>query len=148
MAFTQAVVSSPETGLIFTSFGRRNIMHATAVQTGGAVGIWEAFPEPGMGVPMHTHSREDEVFRVLAGRFRFRCGSEEFIGTEGFTITLPRHVPHSFENIGDTLGHLLTLVIPGGFEQIFLDTERLGPNPSPEQLATLDAKYGVVDEVP
>jgi hypothetical protein len=38
MAFTQAVVSSPETGLIFHGFGRRNFMHATAVQTGGAGG--------------------------------------------------------------------------------------------------------------
>jgi mannose-6-phosphate isomerase-like protein (cupin superfamily) len=145
MSFDQPIVSSPATGLTFYVFGRRNIMHATAVQTGGAVGIWEAFPEPGMGVPLHQHSREDEVFRVLAGDFRFRCGSEEYLATTGATITLPRNVPHSFQNIGATSGHLLTMVIPGGFEQIFLDTEALGPEPSAADLAALDAKYGVVD---
>lgn len=142
MAFPRAVVSSPETGLVFHSFGRRNVMHAIAVQTG----IWEAFPEPGMGVPMHTHSSEAEVFRVLAGQCRFRCGEDEFEGTEGFTITLPRGVPHGFGKVGDTPGHLLTLVIPGGFEQVFLDTGTLSPDPMVEQLAALDAKYGVVVE--
>ena len=146
MGFEQAVVSSTQTGQVFYSFGRRNIMHATARQTGGAVGIWEAFPEPGMGVPFHTHAREDEVFRVLGGHFRFWCGDASFDGTEGFTITLPRHVRHRFLNIGDTTGQLLTMVIPGGFEQIFLDTESLGPDPTAAQLLELDQKYGVVDE--
>jgi mannose-6-phosphate isomerase-like protein (cupin superfamily) len=145
MAFDRAVVSSPDQGLAFDKWGRRNVMHATALQTGGAIGIWEAWPAAGTGVPMHVHSREDEVFRVLEGNFRFWCGGEEYQAGPGFTIVLPRHVPHGFLNVGETAGRLLTMVMPGGFEGIFLEIEKLGDDPDPAALAALDEKYGVRD---
>ena len=61
------VVSSSTSAAAFDMLGRHSIMYATALETGGAVGIWEAFPGPGEGVEMHVHTCEDEVFRVLSG---------------------------------------------------------------------------------
>ena len=148
MPFDRAVASTPKTGLSLKKLGRHYIVHATGSQTGGAVGIWEVFPEPGKGVPIHTHSREDEVFRVLEGTFRFWCGDQTFEGAKGFTIVLPRQVRHGFQNTGTTEGHLLALVMPGGFEQFFVEMDQLGDAPSQEAMVALDQKYGVVTHGP
>ena len=46
----------------------------TAAQTGGAFSIFEEITPPRMGPPLHIHHAEEEFFRVLAGRYRFRVG--------------------------------------------------------------------------
>jgi mannose-6-phosphate isomerase-like protein (cupin superfamily) len=148
MCFDKAVVSTPETGVSLETPGRRYIVHATAAQTAGALGIWELILEPGRGIHIHTHTREDEVFRVLEGRFRFWCGDQTVEGGKGFTIALPRHVRHGFHNTGETQGHLLGFVTPGGFEQIFFDLEQLGTSPFEGQLTELNRKYGLVGHGP
>lgn len=148
MCFDRAVVSTPETGVSIETLGRRYIVHATAAQTGGALGLWELILERDQGIHIHTHTREDEVFRVLEGRFRFWCGDQTVEGGKGFTIALPRNVRHGFRNTGESQGHLLGFVAPGGFEQIFLDLGQLGPSPSEAELAELNRKYGLVGHGP
>jgi mannose-6-phosphate isomerase-like protein (cupin superfamily) len=148
MCFDKAVISTPETGVSLETLGRRYIVHATAAQTAGALGVWELILEPDRGIHLHTHTREDEVFRVLEGRVRFWCGDQTVDGGEGFTIALPRHVRHAFHNTGDTPAHLLGFVTPGGFEQVFFDLEQLGLSPSEAQFAELNRKYGLVGHGP
>ena len=51
--------------------------------------MWETFTPPGQGPAEHTHTRETEVFRVISGIYRFRCGDDEFDGPPGTVVVLP-----------------------------------------------------------
>jgi mannose-6-phosphate isomerase-like protein (cupin superfamily) len=140
--FMQAAVAAPGSGSESNIFGR-HVVRVTGAQTGGAMGVWEDVVEPGDGPPLHIHTREDELFHVIEGRFRFWSGDECVSAEAGTTLVLPRRVPHRFENIGDACGRLLVAVTPGGFENFFLDLER-------EQVGTLAAaeavaaRYGLI----
>ena len=90
-------------------------IRVSADETAGALGIWEEAASPGEGPPLHIHHREDEMFFVLEGRFRFRCGDDVFDGGPGTTAVLPRGVPHTWQCLGTARGRMLVSVTPGGF---------------------------------
>jgi quercetin dioxygenase-like cupin family protein len=54
-----------------------------------------------MGVPRHTHTREDEVYYVLSGELQIIVGDEVFILREGDSLVAPRSIPHQLGNSGD-----------------------------------------------
>jgi quercetin dioxygenase-like cupin family protein len=105
------------------------------------MGIFEGFIAPGHGVHWHTHTREDETFRVIEGRFRFWCGDQVAEGGAGTTIVGPRRIPHRWQNVGDTEGRLLFIVTPGGFEGFFIEIAAL-TELSPEIVGTIERSYG------
>ncbi|HVG47403.1 MAG TPA: cupin domain-containing protein, partial [Rubellimicrobium sp.] len=122
--FEKSVVSVPgQERIARTPFGAHIVIHATAEETGGALGMWETFTPPGQGPAPHTHTRETEVFRVIKGLYRFRCGEEEFDAAPGTVVTLPPFVPHSWRNISDQPGQMFAIVTPGGCERLFIDIE-------------------------
>lgn len=145
-AFEKAVVSVPGRERIATTpFGSRVIIHATAADTNGAMGIWETHVPPGHGPAPHMHTRETEVFRVLEGVYRFRCGEEEFEVGAGAVVVLPPNVPHGWRNISDKPGRMFAFVAPGGFEQLFIDIEASNAD-TPEKIAVIEARLGLVNE--
>jgi mannose-6-phosphate isomerase-like protein (cupin superfamily) len=87
---------------------------------------FEDVRQPGDGPPWHCHHGEDEMFRVVSGRFRLRCGDQDFDAVPGDTAILPRGVPHAFVNAGDTVGTMFCVVQPGGFERFFLEIADAG----------------------
>lgn len=142
-AFARAVVSKPDAQrLVTSSFGQPVVIHATAAETGGAFGIWESGALPGTGPAMHIHTRETEIFRVLAGTFRFWCGDESFDAPAGTTVTLPPHVPHSWKNIGTEPGRVMGIVTPGGFEAFFEEIARSGAT-TPAEVGVIETRFGV-----
>jgi quercetin dioxygenase-like cupin family protein len=84
--------------------------------TGGAYCLLEVSLAPGMGVPRHTHTREDEVYYVLAGELEVTVGDEVFILRQGDTLIAPRDIPHQLRNSGTTENHYLLMFSPSGFE--------------------------------
>jgi mannose-6-phosphate isomerase-like protein (cupin superfamily) len=144
--FKKAVVSAPgRERTARTPFGARIVIHATAEETAGALGMWETFTPPGQGPAPHTHTRETEVFRVIKGHYRFRCGEEEFDALPGTVVTLPPFVPHSWCNISDEPGQMFAIVTPGGCEQLFIDIEATGAR-TPEEVAVLERRLGIINE--
>jgi mannose-6-phosphate isomerase-like protein (cupin superfamily) len=123
-------------------FGGRIVIHATAAETDGALGMWETFVPPGGGPAPHMHSRETEVFRVVEGLFRFRCGEQEFDAPAGSVITLPPHVEHSWRNIGETPGRAFGIAVPGGFEAMFMVIAEKGARTVTE-IAAIEAEFGI-----
>jgi len=97
----------------------RMTIKATAESTGGAFGLVEAVGPAGSSPPLHVHHREDESFWLLEGRLTVRCGDRTFTAEPGSFTFLPRGVPHTFVVEGDTPARLLSLCMPGGFEQYF-----------------------------
>jgi quercetin dioxygenase-like cupin family protein len=104
--------------------------------------MFEATVPPGEGPPLHMHEREDEFFRVLSGRFGFWCAGDYVELTEGGCIALPRGVPHRFRNIGESKGHIMVVVTPGGFENFFPIIELCKPE-TPEQIASVAMDFGL-----
>jgi mannose-6-phosphate isomerase-like protein (cupin superfamily) len=52
--------------------------------------------------PQSPHS-EDELYVVLRGRARFRCGAATSLVTPGDVLFVAAHEPHRFEEVADDL---------------------------------------------
>lgn len=95
----------------------RVLMPASAMN--GEMSVFEDRNEPGVGPPLHIHHDAEEVFHILDGRYRFRCGDATLEGSPGDTLVVPRGTPHTYLNIGAGTGRLLATMRPGGFEAFF-----------------------------
>jgi mannose-6-phosphate isomerase-like protein (cupin superfamily) len=88
----------------------------SGADTGGAYCLLEVALAPGMSVPRHTHTREDEAYFVLAGELDVVIGDEVFILRAGDTLMAPRLIPHQLRNSGNVENHYLLVFSPSGFE--------------------------------
>src|SRR5215469_4789150 len=85
-------------------------------ETGGAYCLLEVGLAPGIGVPRHTHTREDESYFVLAGELEVVVGGKTFILKPGDSLVAPRGIHHQLRNSGDVENHYLLIFWPSGFE--------------------------------
>jgi quercetin dioxygenase-like cupin family protein len=85
--------------------------------TGGAFCLLEVSLAPGISVPRHTHSREDETYHVISGELEVVVGNESFVLKSGDTLIAPRGIPHQLRNCGDAENHYLLVFAPAGFEE-------------------------------
>ena len=108
----------------------------------GAV-IEEIVP-PGVGAPLHRHSREDEISYVIEGTFRIWREQEVFDVGQGGIALLPRHQMHTFRNVGADPARLLTVIIPAGFERFFevIAARGLGEDDA-EAIDAVAAEFGL-----
>lgn len=91
-----------ETGGGFRVLRMRTL--ATAALTGGAFELVEDLRHEGQGPATHVHSRSDEAFYVLAGRFAFTRGVEELEATTGSLVFIPKGTRHRYRALVETLG--------------------------------------------
>jgi|SRR5262245_57504959 len=140
----------PGEGEAFWFLRNRMTIKATAQTTGGAFGLVESLIAPGFSPPLHVHHREDEAFWVLEGELSLRCGDRAFRAAAGSFVFLPRGVPHTFVVEGDAPARMLTLLVPGGGEGVFIEGGRPAehdglPPAQPPDIAALKAvseRYG------
>ena len=88
-------------------------------QTNGGMTVMELRVAPGSGPATHIHLREDELWWVLEGEFRFRTADDWLRASTGGMAFGPRGMPHAFQNIADTPGRLLIVTTPSGVERFF-----------------------------
>lgn len=119
------------------------VVLARGDQTGGNVGIYRTTDPAGTSGPSHAHTREVEVFYVLEGDYRFVTGGVINEGGPGTTMIIPRNVVAHYENIGNTEGHLLAWVMPGGFERLFLDLDA-SRAATPAAIWELEKEHGLM----
>ena len=68
---------------------------------------WELYLAPGGRVPSsHVHPRQEEVFRVVSGRVRFRLGVRRIVAGPGDTVHVPARTVHHFANAGPEEAHI------------------------------------------
>lgn len=141
----QALSSAQKEQQAFQFLDLKMFVEVDSADTKGALAVVRVFVPPGAGPAPHEHSREDEFFTVVRGRYRFRHGDQEMDAAPGSTIFMPRGIPHVFRNVGDEPGeHLLTLS-PGGLEKLFREVSaaQLQMPRDKGKYDALCAKYGL-----
>jgi len=126
----------------------------SGIDTGGAYCLLEVSLAPGMGVPRHMHTREDEAYFVLAGELEVTVGEKIFVLRPGDTLLAPRDIPHKLRNSGNTTNHYLLMFSPSGFEEFVMATavpapdNAVAPTEPPTEavrnVRELAADYGIV----
>jgi mannose-6-phosphate isomerase-like protein (cupin superfamily) len=111
---------------------------AATRETNGSLTVLEFLIDPKNGPALHTHLREDELWYVIEGDFRFKAGDAMLRASTGGMAFGPRGIPHCFQNIGDTPGRLLVITTPSGLERFFEEFAALLPGSvDPETLAAV-----------
>jgi mannose-6-phosphate isomerase-like protein (cupin superfamily) len=117
---------------------------ARTASTSGTLTVLEVVSPPQDGPALHTHAREDELWYVLEGDYRFKAGDRLFRVSTGGMAFGPRGTPHCFQNVGDAPGRLLVVSTPSGLEQFFEEYAELLPGPvSPEAFAAVGHANGI-----
>lgn len=97
------------------------IFKALGAETNQQFWALEGLADQHMAVPLHTHSREDEIWYVIDGEIAFTVGTETHIGGPGTFVYIPRFVPHTFQ-IRSQIARWFGIGIPAGLDQWFFET--------------------------
>ena len=108
---------------------RRDLWHLGALLTFKALGeetdgqLWalEGLADRRLAVPLHAHSREDEVWYVLEGEIAFTVGDQTSIAGPGSFAYIPRGVPHAFRVLTET-ARWFGVGMPAGLDLWFFET--------------------------
>jgi quercetin dioxygenase-like cupin family protein len=136
-----AFVSKPGEGQPLLAIGR---VRVSAVQTGGALEVFEVGTPPGGGGPLpHIQHDHDECFYILQGTFTFLLGEQEMQAPAGSVVWVPRGTRHAFK--APEGARALTFIFPAGFEGYFreLGAGMMAGRPEAELRAELARKYDV-----
>jgi quercetin dioxygenase-like cupin family protein len=118
-----------------------------AASATGGISIVEHTFDPGVLVPPHRHTREDEISCVIFGEIGFRSnGHEVSLGAGGY-IVKPRGELHSMWNAGTEPARMIEIVTPAGFEKYFIElaeaTAAAGGRPDPSITAPIAERFGL-----
>jgi quercetin dioxygenase-like cupin family protein len=130
------------------------IVHkVTAQDSGGSLTIEEWGLPPGVMIPPHTHTREDECNFVLEGELTCDVGGEIVVAPVGSYVLKPKGVPHALCNTGAEPVWVVEILTPGGFEGYFDGYEQIASKLASGEIdeeehrrarAELGVRYGVV----
>jgi len=141
-----AVLALPASRPVLRAFGEVVELHLTGEDTGGRYSMWTETTPPGGGPPPHVHANEDEWFHVLEGRVAFFTDGRWTEVPPGTSAFMPRHVPHTFKNVGDRPLRMLIQTAPSGFEVFFARCaeEFAKPNgPDMARVLEISAEHGI-----
>lgn len=147
-----ALKHQPKGDRVYFDVGIGSVCLAGA-DTGGAYCLLEVGLAPGMGVPRHTHTLEDESYFVLTGELEVIVGDKTFVLKAGDTLMAPRGIPHQLQNSGAVENHYLLVFSPSGFEGFLNATAVSAPANAPaptlppaiavRSVHELAAQYGI-----
>jgi len=126
----RAFVVPPGAGTVIRGpVGGPTIIKAGTAETGGSFAFLENHIAARQGPPLHVHAREDEMWYVLDGHFRFRADDALLDAPVGSFVFVPRGTAHCFQNIGDEMARILVMFTPSGMERFFEEHAALPPGP-------------------
>lgn len=129
----------------FKMLALRHFVEVDSKNTNGVVAVLRVFVPAGEGAAPHIHSREDEVFEVVRGHYKFRHGDHEVDAPVGTIVFMPRGIPHTFRNVSNEPGEHVLTIIPGGLENMFreISINNLELPRDIDKYAKLALKYGI-----
>jgi mannose-6-phosphate isomerase-like protein (cupin superfamily) len=126
-------------------FGALMNFKALTEETGGQYWAVEGLADQNMAVPLHSHTREDEVWFVIEGEIAFVLGDETIVGGAGTFVYIPRNTPHTFY-IKSQTARWFGFGIGGNLDQWFFETGEPAktmtlppPPPGPPTEAAIEA---------
>ena len=142
-ALPAKVIPSGE-GTFYDVLGSRVSVKLAGSDTYGLLTMVEDHNDPGVGIPLHVHTREDEVFRVLEGQVEFTLGEETMVLGAGDVAFAPRNIPHAWRVVGTVPARSIMLANPAGIELMFGELGRLpGGPPDLAKVAEICGRYGI-----
>lgn len=124
--------------------GDRLTIKLTGEDTGGQFTFFEQENEPGVGIPPHVHTNEDEVFKVVEGQVEFWLDGKTRVLQAGDVIYAPKGVPHTWKVIGDKKAKVDVSVFPAGLEKMFEELSKLPAGPPDKAVVSgIVGKYGI-----
>ncbi len=133
-----------ESGKELTILGNKQVHKLVGADTNNQFFEWLDYLKPGAGIPMHTHTKEDEIFRVLEGTVAFTIGDSSAVLKKGDIAFAPKHIPHAWKVLGDQEAQMLVSVYPAGMEFMFEKLAALPKGkPDLEKVASISAEYGI-----
>lgn len=142
----EPIISLPGEHRLIHPSGVTDEVLATREQTDGEFGMIILSGPAGSGPgPSITHHRGSETWYVLEGTFEFHVSDKVFESGPGTFISVDSETSHGF--IAKTDGKILVTFQPGGYENFFIDWDKLGLQPGPE-LGKLEESYGLTRPAP
>ncbi len=118
-----------------------NDLKISSKDTNGALSVFEYTGLGKVGPMLHIHYKQDEIFCVTEGKYRFVVGNETHELTEGQTIFLPRNIPHTWIQLSDT-GKMIYMLQPAGkMEEFFTLMNGLKKRPTKEEMDKIHAAH-------
>jgi quercetin dioxygenase-like cupin family protein len=135
----------PGSGQAINVIGDTMLIRLTGADTGGVFTLVEQTNAPGVGIPMHVHKNEDELFHIIEGSIAFTVGDQSLVASAGTTVFLPRDLPHAWKVVGDSTVKNLVHVFPAGAEKMWQELSALPPGEPPDmaQVVAICARFGV-----
>ena len=114
-------------------------------ETNGSFCVCEMSTNPGEGVSLHVHDRDEEFYYILEGTYEIRAGDECFAATAGAIVVIPPNVAHEFQNVGAVLARALMIFRPGGFDEMLFEIRRAAAAglTGEAQRSAIQSKWGV-----
>ena len=109
--------------------GGPTTIKARTETTNGSFTMLEVTIGPKQGPPAHVHRREDEMWYLLDGRFRFIADDKLLEAAPGSFVFVPRGTAHCFQNLEDRPSRILVMFTPSGMERFFEEHALLPPGP-------------------
>lgn len=139
------IIIPPGGGQEFALNGGSFVHKVNSRDINGVFSVIEIVTPPGAGIDVHVHEHEDELVSLLEGVIEVTLGDQKMKAVPGVMALLPRGIPHGFTNIGDTVSRLNVTILPGDFDNYFLELAGFYKhgNPTQEQVDSLSDKYSI-----
>jgi uncharacterized cupin superfamily protein len=125
--------------------GNTMLEKAGSADFDGAAAVFLQTVRPGGGPPAHVHADTTEFFYVLDGEIEAWIGDAHVVLTAGMSATLPRGIPHRFDNCTNQPARVLAIVTPGRGARFFDDIDAARPQLPAEldRLAAIVARHDI-----
>lgn len=131
-------------GSVLNVIGDIQTHKLVGIETGNQIVEWVDNVEPGVGIPPHVHSKEEEIFRIIEGEIEIMVGGNTTVLKAGDVAYAPKNIPHSWKVVGTNKAKMITSAFPAGIEHMFQQLADLpeGP-PDFNMVAEICQKHGV-----
>ena len=142
-ALSSKVVKNGE-GTVLNVIGDVQTHKLVGSDTGNQIVEWVDDVEPGVGIPPHVHTKEDEIFRVIKGEIEIMVDGETTLLKEGDIAFAPKNIAHSWKVVGTEKAKMITSAFPAGIEAMFSKLAELPPGPPDfEKVAKICGEQGI-----
>ena len=131
-------------GKIFNVLGDIQTHKLVSSDTNNQIVEWVSNLKPGVGIPPHIHTKEDEIFRVIKGQVEMTINGKTTVLNSGDIAFAPKNIPHAWKVVGTETAKMMVSAFPAGIEKMFQQLAELpaGP-PDFAKVAKICGSHGV-----